>query len=170
MAAFPMSPIEWLCANAPGFKDLPEEDRQAVMYFSLLWSLFEAETLNTSASAAAILAMFHEWSNQGLLNVAAFAESLDYFKARYFTDGSATGHFPGLNLRKNDNPSLVEAVLKGENTDPADGVSALFIVVYRLRNNLFHGAKWAYGIRGQLDNFKHANAALMSALEIHGSL
>lgn len=165
-----MNPIDWLCAKAPGFNELPEEDRQAIMHFSLLWSFFEAEALKTNASAAAILAVVHEWADQGRLNVAAFAESLDYFKARYFKNGTATQNFQGLSLRKNDNPSLLEAVLRGENTNPADSVSALLIIVYRLRNNLFHGVKWAYGIRGQLGNFTHANTALMSALEIHGHL
>jgi len=150
-----MNPIDWLCAKAPGFNELPEEDRLAIMHFSLLWSFFEAEALKTNASAAAILAVVHEWADQGRLNVAAFAESLGYFKARYFKNGTATQHFQRLSLRKNDNPSLVEAVLRGENTNPADSVSALLIIVYRLRNNLFHGVKWAYGISGQLDNFTH---------------
>ena len=163
-----MNPIDWLCAKAPGFNELPEEDRLAIMHFSLLWSFFEAEALKTNASAAAILAVVHEWANQGRLNVAAFAESLDYFKARYFHNGAASQHFQGLSLRRNDKPSMVEAVLREENTNPADSVSALLIIVYRLRNNLFHGVKWAYGIHDQLGNFTHANTALMSALEIHG--
>ena len=42
----------------------------------------------------------------------------------------------------------------------------MFIVVYRIRNNLFHGMKWAYGMRGQLENFRHANAVLIKALEM----
>ncbi|MBI2988515.1 MAG: hypothetical protein HYY45_17275 [Deltaproteobacteria bacterium] len=98
-----MKPIDWLCAEAPGFIELPEEDRQAIMHFSLLWSFFEAETLKINASAAAILAVVHEWAYQGRLNVAAFAESLDYFKARYFKNGTATQHFQGLSLRKGGN-------------------------------------------------------------------
>ena len=102
-----------------------------------------------------------------MLDAVAFARSLAYFKDRYFQNGMATEHFRGLNLRRNDEPSLVEAVLKGENTNPIDGVIVLLIVVFRLRNNLFHGAKWAYGISDQLGNFTHANATLMSALDIH---
>jgi hypothetical protein len=44
------------------------------------------------------------------------------------------------------------------------------MIVLRLRNNLFHGAKWAYGIADQRENFQHANAALMRLLEKHGEL
>jgi len=29
-----MNPIDWLCAHAPGFAELPEEDRQAIFHFS----------------------------------------------------------------------------------------------------------------------------------------
>jgi len=107
------------------------------------------------------------WERDDRLNVADFAECLAYFRERYFRNVTATPQFFGLQLRDNDEPALVKAVLKGENTNPRDCVAALLIVVYRLRNNLFHGAKWAYGIRGQLGNFTHANAILMAAMELH---
>jgi len=35
-----------------------------------------------------------------------------------------------------------------------------------LRNNLFHGVKWAYGIRGQQPNFEHGADILMGMLEL----
>jgi len=140
------------------------------MHFSLLWSFFEAEALNTSASANGILTLTHEWANTDRLHTQSFAESLAYFQSRYFQNGEPTEYFGGLNLRRNDNPALVSAVLKGENTNHADGVAVLLIIVLRLRNNLFHGVKWAYGIRGQLANFTNVNAALMTAIETHRNL
>jgi hypothetical protein len=70
---------------------------------------------------------------------------------------AATVYFGGLHLRRNDKSALVRAVLNKENTNPADSVAALLIVVLRLRNNLFHGVKWAYEIREQLGNFTNAN-------------
>jgi hypothetical protein len=89
-----------------------------------------------------------------------------YFTARYFSNGTFTRRFEELNLRPKDNPALVEAVLKGEKANVSDIVTAVLIVVFRLRNNLFHGVKFAYQMRGQLDNFTHANAVLMRALEM----
>lgn len=165
-----MNPIDWLCAKAPGFRDLSEEERAAIMHFSLLWSFFEAEALHTNASANNILALTHEWASKGSLDITRFTPSLSYFQDRYFQNGTATEYFVGLNFRKNDNQALVGSVLKGENTNPADCVAALLIIVFRLRNNLFHGIKWAYGIHGQLSNFIHANTALMAALELHDHL
>lgn len=137
------------------------------LYFGVF---FEARALHTRAYANAILALVHEWAAQGRLNPEPFAESLMYFQRHYFVNGAPTKNLAGLKLRNNDSPELVHAVLKGENTNPTDTVAALLIVVYRLRNNLFHGIKWAYGIRGQLDNFTHANSVLMNTLNIVGPL
>lgn len=165
-----MNPIDWLCTHAPGFKELSNEEREAILHFSLLWSFFEAKSLNTNASASAILALTQNWASQGQLKLEPFENSLAYFQARHFANRLPTAHLDGLALRTNDNPGLVHSVLKGEAMSPSDTVAALLIVVYRLRNNLFHGAKWAYDIRGQLGNFTHANAALMAALETQGYL
>ncbi len=165
-----MPPIDWLCEHAPGFKELSNEEREAIFHFSLLWSFFEAESLGTNASANAILALTQNWASQGQLKLESFDNSLAYFRARYFANGQPTQNLHGLALRKNDNPGLVYSMLKGEAISPSDTVAALLIIVYRLRNNLFHGAKWAYGIQGQLGNFTCANAALMAALETQGYL
>jgi hypothetical protein len=158
-----MNPTEWLEQTVWGFSDLPDEDRNAIFEFSLLWSLFEAKALNTRASAHAIHELVQKRMAQNGLNIHDFEPSLRYFRERYFVEGAATSHFNDLHLRENDNPELVRQVLRGANDNPADSVAALLIVIYRLRNNLFHGLKWAYGIRNQRANFENANAALMTA-------
>ena len=135
------------------------------MQFALLWSFFEARALDNAASVGAIKALVQRWKTNGQLDVDAFAGALAYFRERYFENGTATEKFRRLRLRANDEPALVEAVLNNQNTNPGDCVFALLIVVYRLRNNLFHGEKWAYGIQGQLGNFTNANAILMAAME-----
>lgn len=163
-----MNPILWLEQNAPGFDALSEQERAAITHFAFLWSLFEARALSTRGSSRAILVLTNEWLTRGRLTLEPFSESLLYFQQRYFANGVETHYLSGLNLRPNDCRELVYSVLKGENTSPADCVAALLIVVYRLRNNLFHGTKWAYGIQGQLNNFTHANATLMNALSIVG--
>lgn len=112
----------------------------------------------------------HEWGAQNRLSLAPFSQSLAHFKNRYFNNGEFTHLFHGLNLRRSDSPELVKKVVKGENTNDADCIAALLIIVYRLRNNLFHGVKWAYGLRDQLENFTNANNAIMAALETHGTL
>lgn len=163
-----MNPISYLKKNAPGFDKLSNQEQEAIAHFTLLWSFFEARALNGNGSSCAILALTHEWSAQGRLTIGPFTDSLRYFQQRYFSQGIKTKHFDSLKLRSNDCSHLVQSVLKAENTNASDSVAVLLIIVYRLRNNLFHGAKWAYGIQGQLDNFTHANTTLMNALSIVG--
>ena len=46
----------------------------------------------------------------------------------------------------------------------------MLTIIYRYRNNLFHGVKWGYELADQLHNFTHANNALMKALDRYGEL
>jgi hypothetical protein len=163
-----MTPIEWLEAHAPGFRELQQPEREAIEHFALLWSLFEANVLGNSASSRAIVEVTASW--QGRIHADLIRPHLAYFSQRYFKDGSFTDHFRGpygLNLRNNDEPKLVEAVLAGSVDDPYQVLAALLVIVYRLRNNLFHGMKWAYGLANQLGNFENANALLIIALDCH---
>ena len=124
--------------------------------------------LNTRACARSIIDVSKRWEREGLLKDETFNDCLSYFKRRYIDHDEFNQYFFDLKFRKNDNQNLVEAVLKGSCRGVGDTVATLLIIVYRLRNNLFHGEKWAYGIQGQLSNFKHANSLLMTALDVYG--
>lgn len=161
-----MDAIQWLEANATGFVALRPDERAAPMHFSLLWSYFEAEALRTNGSSNSVSAWVRDLNTRGKLNPTAFSPALDYFKDRYYQGGQFTHHFRALRLRANDSPDLVRAVLSGNNLDPVDSVVALFIIIYRFRNNYFHGPKWAYNLQGQLRNFTAANSSLMAAMDM----
>ncbi len=161
-----MTPAEWLKTNEAGYESLSKDERDAIMHFILLWSLFEARCLDTNASTGKIITKVALWKDNGKLSPEPFEEHLRYFQTRYFHNNEFTGNFAGLNFRGNDRQELVESVINGSKSDVADIVSALLIIVYRLRNNLFHGMKWAYDIRGQLDNFSHANSLLIKVLDV----
>lgn len=158
--------IQWLERNAGGFNALSQQERSAPMHFSLLWSYFEAEALSANGSASSIESWLRDLDHRGKLNAAAFAPALTYFKGRYFSNGQPTDNFDDLNLRINDNPGLVTAVISGQDVDPTNGVVALFIVIYRFRNNYFHGPKWAYHLQDQLDNFTTANESIMAVIDM----
>lgn len=165
-----MDPIKWLEAHAPGFMELGEAERQAILHFALLWSFFEARAMHTSGSSERIRKLANSWESSGQIDLSDFAAPLAYFRQRYFNNDQPTEYFSSLYLRKSDYPGLVQAVLRGDSVTPAETLAALLIVVFRLRNNLFHGTKWAYGIQDQLANFEYANAVLMNALATGGPL
>lgn len=159
--------MEWLNRYAPGLQALTPEERDAITHFSFLWTMFEARVLETRASANAIVKTSRRWGGNGLLAADTFGDELAYFRHRYVADGTFTRHFYHLHLRRSDAPALVKGVLIGEDAPPEEIAAAVLIIVYRFRNNLFHGVKWSYELQGQLKNFTHANAALMRAIEMH---
>jgi len=157
----------WLNLNAPGYEELSQDEKDAIMHFSLLWSLFEAQVLNTSASASSIDAKINTWFESGFLILDEFEQFKSYFVQRYIESGETNNRFNHLNLRNGDKPELVESVLKGEDNNVSSIVTALLIIVLRYRNNFFHGIKWAYQFNDQLDNFNTANNLLMKVIEIN---
>ena len=137
------------------------------MHFSLLWSLFEAQVLNTSASANSIELKINSWNESNLLRAEEFEQFKNYFTQRYIENGEPNHRFNHLHLRSGDNPDLVLAALKGKQTSLPCVVAALLIVVLRYRNNFFHGIKWTYEFKNQLENFTTANNLLMKVIEIN---
>ena len=162
--------INWLRAKAHGFDHLSNEEVSAISGFSLLWSLFEACTLNSEGSTSAICDVVDAWQNDGTLDAQSLDPELAYFRQRYFANGAVTDHFQHLHLRKNNQQALVRAVIDGSNNDPRDRVVAVLIILFRYRNNLFHGVKWKYKLADQLDNFNAANHVLMKVLDRYGAL
>ena len=159
--------IAWLQARAPGFNHLSVEEIDAISDFSLLWSLFESRVLNAAGSARAICDAVDHWQNEGTLDAPMFEPELAYFRARYFEGGAVTHHFEHLHVPANALGEMVLAVIDGSNNDNRDRVAAVLIIIFRYRNNLFHGVKWQYKLAGQLENFTNANSALMKVLDQH---
>lgn len=162
-----MDPNNWLKQQVPGYAALSLAERRAIKDFSLLWSLFEGTHLNTSGSANAIAA--HVAALQAANRLAARPQlqaALLHFRNRYFQNAAFNHAFNSLHFRNNDRRPFVESVLSGQVNDAASVLSALLIIIYRLRNNLFHGVKWAYGIANQLENFRHANRVLMVTMTL----
>lgn len=161
---------EWLLQRAPGFAALPENEQTVIIDFTFLWSLFEAQVMGNHAQSVRMRTKVDEWQAAGTLEPERYDAELAYFQQRYFAQGEFTHHFYHLHLRKCDQRDLVQAVLSGNINDGHNRLVALLMIVWRFRNNLFHGEKWAYQLQDQLQNFTHANAALMRLLERHGNL
>jgi len=135
--------------------------------FALLWTVYEGIVLNASGNAAAIKRAVDLLKSEGRLSLDRVLPMIRYFRDRYFDCIDLTHEFHSLHMRRNDDSNLVERVLRGKSNDDSEVLSAALIIIYRLRNNLFHGVKWSYGIRGQLGNFQNANAVLMAVIEMH---
>lgn len=148
----------------PGVADFSDQELTVLLKFTLLWTLFEAQVLDTSASAQKIADYVHGLT-PALLEGDWFQEHLEYFKNRYIDNDKTNYRFERLVLRRNDKPSLVRAVLIGENQELSSQLITCLVIVYRFRNNFFHGKKWMYSIQDQYDNFSHAIYLLTKCME-----
>ncbi len=144
---------------APGVAHLSPEEHEALQRFTLLWTLFEAQVLENNASVRKICEKIANIDPE-IIGGGWFQEQLTYFSNRYTEEGRTNYRFDNLHLRNNDNPDLVREVLTGKDAAPDSQLIACLTIVYRFRNNFFHGIKWAYGLRDQLDNFTHSSSLL----------
>ena len=70
-----------------------------------------------------------------------------------------------MDFKKPDKKELVQEVLESDNPSKQNIIKALLIIVYRLRNNLFHGKKRLETLNTQIDNFKITNKLLATVIE-----
>jgi hypothetical protein len=141
--------------------NLNEEDLTNVKDFTLIWNVFESSIFRSSFS----IAKTEQKLKQQQFDINDFQQFLDYFKNRYVTNSTINGRFQNLNFRRNDRETLVTEVLLGNNENANDVLLAMIIMVYRFRNNLFHGEKDIQVIDQQKTNFKNANELLQLLLE-----
>ena len=164
-----MNPTTWLENKVPGFGALPAVERKAITDFSLLWSFYESTVLERRGSANKIISSVGLLKERAKLTLTPFLEAIEYFRARYYNGERFNPEFDGLFLRRSGHKPLVEKVLRRETATDSEILSAILIIVLRLRNNLFHGEKWMYELQGQLQNFNNANSVLMSVMDLHSS-
>jgi hypothetical protein len=141
-----MDPIEWLRARLARFPT-PEQGEllKAITAFALLWSFFEATTLGTWATADRITQRVGEWNDGHPFQIDAFTDRLQYFSDRYCPDGNWDSRYDIVVRLSDENRALVQRVLERRTDDPVECISAIMLVVLRIRNNLFHGPKMNWG-------------------------
>ncbi len=144
-----------------------KDNIDSVLYFSLLWNMFEGIVCSKNATIAVMERAVKNLDRRGVLRQEDFKPYLEYFVTRYTTEGTVNPRFAQLNFRHNDREQLVKDVLEGVESDLHKVVLAILIIVYRYRNNLFHGEKAVERLQDQVDNFKTANRVLMTFMDRH---
>jgi hypothetical protein len=157
--------LEWISNFLSFERILTGSDIESVRNFSLLWNLFEGLICNKNASVITLENAVLDLQKRKKINIDYYEQFLEYFVERYAKNGETNRLFDELNLRRNDKPELVKAVLKGNETSSEKVLLAILIIVFRYRNNLFHGEKSIYKLQNQIDNFRNANQFLMLFME-----
>ena len=130
-----------------------EETLSEIKNFTLLWSIYENLIFNNSFS----IGRLETEINIRDIRFRDYADIFTYFQGRYTENGSVNNRFQYLSFRPNDRETFVRDVLLGQIQDNNSKILAIGIIIYRFRNNLFHGLKDITQLHGQIDNFIFAN-------------
>jgi hypothetical protein len=153
-----------LQSNVENFDTTDAKVLLEISNFNWLWPIFESKCCNGNACKTSIVKFCSEYADQ--YKIDDFDTELGYFRDRYRSENAeATGHLDKLLSHHGQN--LKESILAGlcEQAEPDSKMKALVLIVYRLRNNLFHGTKGGLGFTDQLDNFVHANRVLIEIIK-----
>ena len=142
---------EWI-NNRFGLQ-LSDDDLRNVKNFSLIWNIYENIVFQSNFSIACAE---QKYANR-IFNIDEIQPTFEYFKNRYISNGATNGRFNQLRFRANDRKDFVHDVLLENITDNSNKILAITIIIYRFRNNLFHGLKDYRVIDQQDENFKNAN-------------
>ena len=153
----------WIIDNCADAQALAPQTLQVVSNFTLMWNLFENTVCNNAAkigtfdTIAEVIAQHDDLPDE-------VRDGVRFWTQRYRTGSEFNSLFKGLKFRKNDRQELVKAVLGGTQNDARSQLLAVMIIVYRLRNNLFHGLKTISMLNDQVSNLDTACKALAGVL------
>lgn len=149
---------EWI--NARFGINLNEEDLLEIKDFAFIWNVFESRICDKYFSIEKV-----EDAMQTIdFKADEFQPHLDYFKHRYMENNISNDKFIFLRFNRSDREDFVRAILLDEITNTKSIILGMIIIVYRFRNNLFHGNKDIRAINEQQENFTNANSLLMKFL------
>ncbi len=137
-----------------------EDELINIKDFSLLWNVFESKVCGNHFSIP-VVDLCLAANN---LQMEDFIRFLTYFQQRYIENGAINARYPFLNFQPNNREPFVRDVLLGNLVGTNERILAMIIIVYRFRNNLFHGVKQMHLINEQRENFEIANDFLMTFL------
>jgi len=149
---------EWI--NNKFGTEFAENDLKNIKDFSLLWNIFENLVCNRNCS----INRMEESLNEIEFQLVNFENSLAYLKERYVTGDNTNERFEHLRISPDGRKEFVKRVLLEKDENTSNIILALAIIVYRYRNNLFHGEKNFMLLNEQEQNFSVANQILMSIL------
>jgi hypothetical protein len=141
------------------------ENINSILMFTLYWNILEHELCNDNFKIDKIRKYIKEYN----IDKQNFTRYYEYFRDRYYTgNGNTNYYFDGLKLSK-QNIKYVQDCFINQNPTNEELISSLFLIIQRLRNNIFHGLKEPRNFEEQELNFKIANKAIATILNIVGN-
>ncbi|MFC2119814.1 hypothetical protein ACFLQ4_01955 [Bacteroidota bacterium] len=159
---------DWLNNHFPN-AEFNRNEVNPVTDFSLMWNHFENILGERNINITRLEAIATD-TTQISGDSTFYQNYFDYFKNRYIKEDNTTNElFENLSFRPGDKKDFVATVLKGDDNNAANTIEAILIIIYRIRNNFFHGEKQLHNIYTQYDNFNIANKFLAEILTINNT-
>lgn len=158
------SAVEWIASNF-AHVHLDAKTQSAVVNFSLIWNVFEGQFCDNSVSVSKLDLIAGEVTSEPFPEQ-ILKQIFRFYKDRYVENESVNWRFDSLNFRGNDRKEVVAAIILSPDDDiTQDAILALLIIVYRIRNNLFHGLKAFDMLHDQAQNLITASCFLSLVME-----
>jgi hypothetical protein len=157
--------LKWIDRYFGGQAKIDYEQLRPILCFSLIWNLFETVACRRRATPDTIRRSVDHADQSGRLERTKYLRYVDYFRERYFRDGSIEHAFSRLLMTNTESQIVVRRVLIGEAQDLNNIVYALLLIAHRIRNNLFHGNKSVESLHTQTELFHVVNHLLSDFIE-----
>jgi hypothetical protein len=155
----------WIATNIRDGENISEESYQSIADFCVMWALFEGTELHgINVVVDELKNVAYRIANK-IQNIEC---ALEFWRQRYICEGQTNQKFEHLNLTHQPHRDLVSRVLLGIEIEQETVTLALLLIIYRLRNNLFHGIKDITTIRHQASNLDMASDFLKNSLLASG--
>jgi len=138
---------------------------ESILLFSYIWNLFEREICEKNALIKNV-SQYIELLN----NIDSKTDDMDrlwkHFQSRYVSGGIATEKFNDFVFNDDCIKSIALTTLTNDNPSLKDKIETILRIVFRLRNNLFHGEKDVSKLYEQNELFSKANEFLSILLDL----
>ena len=164
---------EWINKNLP-ISNIDSEEFVEVRNFMILWNLFESRLFNCD------FGQNKRNIDKIRLEPDIVNQTLQYLTERYTENNNINFRFKYLKFRyrqkecKNDcgcedsrncDYKFVKRILLHGSDDSSETIKAIILIIYRYRNNLFHGEKEIDLLPNQAEGFIRANKFLIACLD-----
>lgn len=162
--------LEWINQFFDNAVDVQNDGIERVRNFVLLWNMFETFGCNKNANIRTIRIAVENINATVQISNEMLNPFVDYFNDRYFNDNSTSKEiFEGLKFRGGDDIQAKEEVrliLTRQIHESKEVLKGLLFILFRFRNNLFHGEKEVVLLNTQISNFSYANRLLANVLDL----
>jgi hypothetical protein len=166
----PFSGLDWLNMFLGWQNHLNHEQLKPVLVFCLLWSRFEGDECNAEANLGSIHCSVNRAYQTGKLDLSSYGKYLDFFRSNYFPVAELSDDQLNIFCRENKNMDEKERIRAAYQspTNVILVVTALLLLTYRIRNNLFHGVKSLHALPNHMPLFDCVNGLLATYIrDVH---